>query len=69
MGNNLISNDIKMYTVAEVAKIMGVSPGKVYDLIHEGKLPRVQIGKMRVLHNTLVAFLQAQETTTLWGED
>jgi excisionase family DNA binding protein len=67
--SNSISNDIRMYTVAEVAKIMGVSPGKVYELIHEGKLPRVQIGKMRVLHNTLAAFLQSQETSTLWGED
>ena len=68
MGNG-IPNDIKMYTVTEVAKIMGVSPGKVYELIHQGKLPRVQIGKMRVLHNTLVAFLQSQETNTLWGEE
>ena len=59
--SNSISNDIRMYTVAEVAKIMGVSPGKVYELIHEGK--------MRVLHNPLAAFLQSQETSTLWGED
>ena len=69
MSDKYISNDIKMYTVTEVAKIMGVSPGKVYELIHQGKLPRVQIGKMRVLHNTLVAFLQSQETNTLWGEE
>lgn len=68
MSNLNISNELKIYTVAEVAAIMGVTKGKVYEYIHEGKLPHVKLGSTKVMHNSLVAFLKAQETTTKWGE-
>ena len=68
MSNLNISNELKIYTVSEVSAIMGVTKGKVYEYIHEGKLPYVKIGSIKVMHNTLVAFLKSQETSTKWGE-
>jgi excisionase family DNA binding protein len=35
----------KVYTVAEVAQVLAISPRVVRDLIHRGELPALRIGR------------------------
>jgi len=37
-----------LLTVAEVAKRLSVPPGRVYELIHQGRLPKVVVGQKQV---------------------
>jgi len=34
-----------VYTAAEVAEILMVTPSKIYDLLHTGELPSMRVGK------------------------
>ncbi len=58
---NYIPNDVKIFTVSEVAKILKTNKGYVYQLIHAGLLPCVQIGHIKVRQDALAEFLKRAE--------
>ena len=56
-----IPDDIKVYSVAEVAELLHSSKTIVYSLIHAGVLPCMKIGRIKVRHDALVEFLEKAE--------
>lgn len=67
--NDNVNNDpmdLKIYTVAEVAALLHVSKETIYSFLRSGKLAHVKLGKTFIRHQTLVNFLNAQETTQFW---
>ena len=59
--NNPIPEDVTLYTVTEVAKLLKTNKGYVYQLIHAGLLPCVQIGHIKVRQDSLAEFLRKAE--------
>ncbi len=59
-------NEIKTYTVAEAAVLMGVSKDKVYEFLRAGKLPHLKMGMTRIRHAAIVKFLDSIESTEFW---
>ena len=62
----------RLYTVAEVAEILGTSKAYVYERINGGEVRTVNLGtpvraKMRVRADDLQAFIESR-TTTNQGE-
>jgi excisionase family DNA binding protein len=56
---------VRFLTVAEVAAVMRVSKMTVYRLVHDGKLPAVQIGKsFRVPEQAVHDYLDAAYVET-----
>ena len=53
-----------LYTVKEVATIIGTNPAFVYSLIKAGLLPALRLGSYKIRHETLEKFLAEHE-----GED
>ncbi len=53
-----MTDNIKIYTVPEVAKILGVNKGSVYSLIHKGVLTAIKFGRYRVPEFAIANFLQ-----------
>ena len=53
-----MTNNIKTYTVNEVAEILGVNKGSVYSLIHKGVLSAFKFGRYRVPEFAISNFLQ-----------
>lgn len=51
LENNMINKH--SYTVRETAKILGVTPKTVYNMIDKGQLDTVELGHTRVLGNSL----------------
>lgn len=56
-----IPDDVTLYTVAEVAKILKTNKNYVYQLINAGILPATQIGSIKIRHDTLAKFLAKAE--------
>lgn len=54
-----MTDNIRIYTVPEVAKILGVNKGSVYSLIHKGVLSAIKFGRYRVPEFAIANFLQA----------
>ena len=54
-----VIDNIKLYTVPEVAKILGVNKGSVYSLIHKGVLTAIKFGRYKVPEFAIANFLQA----------
>lgn len=54
-------NDVPvMFTVPQVCRTLQISRSKVYELMAEGSLPSVQIGRSRrVPHARLLQYLEA----------
>jgi len=52
-------DNIKLYTVPEVAKIFGVNNGSVYSLIHKGVLSAIKFGRYKVPEFAIADFLKA----------
>lgn len=50
-------NEILIYTVHEVAKILHSSPNYVYKLIEYGYLPAIKLGSIKILKSSLEQFL------------
>ncbi len=51
-----------LLSVEEVAKCLGVSKGRVYDLVRTGELPSVPIGKyVKVRRSTLQQWIEDRE--------
>ena len=57
----VIPDDVAIYTVSEVAKIMKTNKNYVYQLIKAGVLPATQIGSIKIRHDTLAKFLAKAE--------
>lgn len=52
-----------VYSPAEVATVLGISRGKVYDLFATGELASVKVGRLRrVRAEALAAYLDRLET-------
>lgn len=57
--------DIKVYTLAEVAEILKVSRRTLYTYVQEGKLPAVKMGKYwRVSQDSLQSFISTGTTVS-----
>ena len=52
------SNDIKLYSVKEVASILSISKNRVYELIYANRIPAMDIGGLKVRHEALATFLK-----------
>ena len=50
-----------IYSVKEVAKILHTSPNYVYSLIEKGYLPAIKLGSVKVLKSSLENFLIENE--------
>lgn len=50
-----------IYSVKEVAKILHTSPNYVYSLIEKGYLPAIKLGSVKVLKSSLENFLKENE--------
>lgn len=56
-------NEIKVYTLDEVAEILKVSRRTLYAYVKDGKLPAVKMGKYwRVSQENLLAFVSTGTT-------
>ncbi len=62
--DNTKTNTKILYTVKEVATIIGTNPAFVYSLINAGLLPALRLGSYKIRHETLMKFLADHE-----GED
>nr|WP_312985947.1 helix-turn-helix domain-containing protein [Clostridioides sp.] len=50
-----------LYTVSEVSKLIKTNPAYVYELINEGLLPVLKLGKYKVRKVSLLEFLEKYE--------
>ena len=46
-----------LYTVSEVAKVLKMNPGGVYDLINTGQLPALTLGRKKIRGTDLERFI------------
>jgi len=58
---DIIPDDVKLYTVAEVAKILKTNRNYIYELIKSGRLPCIQLGHIKIRHDALADFLKKGE--------
>ncbi len=56
-----IPDNLRLYTVAQVADILQTSKSYVYRLIHCGLLKPIKLGKLKIRHDTLADFLKKAE--------
>ena len=66
---NNVPVELRTYTVAEAAQLVGIKKEKLYEYLRAGKLPLLQLGTTRIRHEALVEFLKAQETTEYWSRE
>ena len=66
---NNVPVELRTYTVAEAAQLVGIKKEKLYEYLRAGKLPHLQLGTTRIRHEALVEFLKAQETTESWSRE
>lgn len=64
-NNKFNSEDIRLYTVKEVSKILHTNTTYVYELIKAKKLPALKLGSYKVRHSALVEFLTINENNDL----
>lgn len=53
--------EVLIYTVKEVAKLLHTSPNCIYRLIEYGYIPVIKIGSIKILKNSLEKFLIENE--------
>ena len=53
--------EARAYSVAEVAKLMGVQRGYVYKLIQSGQLRHIKLGSIKIPHEFLMEFYRRSE--------
>ena len=58
------TDDIRIYTVPEIAGILRVRKGYVYELIYTGRLQSFKLSerRIRVTNDQLLQYLEQQET-------
>lgn len=63
--NQLERNDIgfhkRLYTVPEVANMLGVTPEAVYYMIKRGELPTIKLGTLRIREVDLLRIVNGKE--------
>lgn len=52
----------KLYSVAEVGKILGIGKARVYKLIKDGRLPAMNLGGLKIRKEALEDFLYGYES-------
>ena len=50
-----------LYTVKEVSDLIKCSPGYVYELIHNGHIQALKLGRLKIRRATLIDFLEKFE--------
>lgn len=50
-------DDVKLYTVKETARLLGVNLRTVYKLVHGGLLPCIKLGALKIRACDIKAFL------------
>ena len=58
---DIVPENVRLYTVAQVAEILQTSRNYVYRLINCGLLKTLKIGTKKVRHDTLAEFLKMAE--------
>lgn len=58
--------ELRTYTVAEAAALLGISKDKLYEYLRAGKIPHLKMGMTRIRHTALVEFLKSVESTQYW---
>lgn len=58
--------ELKTYTVAEAAVLLGISKDKLYEYLRAGRIPHLKMGMTRIRHMALVEFLKSMESTQYW---
>lgn len=60
---------MEIYTIPQVAKILGVGKGYVYELIHTGQLNAFRLSerRYRITEKALVDFLRNKEKEAMTG--
>ena len=43
------NNDVKLYSVDEVAEKLSLGEGKIYDLIRQDKFPYIEVGRRKLV--------------------
>lgn len=61
--------DKMLYTVKEVATVLGVNVHMVYELIKKGLLPAIKLGSIKVRKQSLESFLEKYEGMNLTNLD
>ena len=61
MDNTAPANELQLYTVKEVASLLSISKNRVYELIYAKRIAAMDIGGLKVRHDTLVEFLKSME--------
>lgn len=56
-----VSDDIRLYSVKEVASMLSISKNRVYDLIYARRIPAMDIGGLKVRHEALAKYLKDME--------
>lgn len=49
--------EVILYSVKEVAKLLHTSPNYIYSLIEKGLLPALKLGSVKILKTSLESFL------------
>jgi len=58
---DIVPENVRLYTVAQVAEILQTSRNYVYRLINCGLLKTMKIGTKKIRHDTLADFLKIAE--------
>ena len=66
MNKDNIPDELKTYTVAEAASLIGIKKDTIYEYLRAGKFPCLKMGHTRIRHEALVEFLRNMETTQYW---
>jgi excisionase family DNA binding protein len=65
MRNNSSSVEPLLYSVTQVAKLIGFSRTKTYELVQASKIPSIQIeGRTRITREALEAWIERQSHAT-----
>jgi excisionase family DNA binding protein len=55
-------SEVQLYTIAQVAELLGLSTRTIYRWIKAGRLPIVRLGRrVRIRHGDVVAFIEANQ--------
>lgn len=58
----------RLLRIKDVAQIMGIAPWRLYDLVRQGELPHIRIGKtIRISEAAIQGWIEKHETSTTKG--
>lgn len=53
--------DKMLYTIRQAADLLGISPNKLYDLIHAGRIKCIKLGSMKVSKTEIDRFIEQSQ--------